>query len=69
MRNGKGQMYAAGAITHGGSYAPVDSFLGLQYSALQAVDSLASANAPGVNSLTPLLSFQQWLKWVFNERP
>jgi pSer/pThr/pTyr-binding forkhead associated (FHA) protein len=69
MRNGKGQMYAAGAITHGGSYAPVDSFLGLQYSALQAVDSLASVRAPGINRLNALSSVQQWWKWVLNQSP
>ncbi|BAY26898.1 FHA domain protein [Calothrix sp. NIES-2100] len=69
MRNTKGQMYAAGAITLGGPYAAVDSFLGLQYAALVAVDGLATARAPGVNRLNAISSFSQWLKWVFNQSP
>jgi pSer/pThr/pTyr-binding forkhead associated (FHA) protein len=69
MRNTKGQMYAAGAITLGGPYAAVDSFLGLQYAALVAVDALATARAPGVQRLNTFSSFSQWLKWVFNQSP
>ncbi|MBW4643354.1 MAG: FHA domain-containing protein [Goleter apudmare HA4340-LM2] len=69
MRNGKGQMYAAGAITLGGPYAAVDSFLGLQYSALVAVDGLAAAHVPGVRRLNTLSSFGQWWKWVLNQSP
>ncbi|MBE9052302.1 FHA domain-containing protein [Nostocales cyanobacterium LEGE 11386] len=69
MRSGKGQMYAAGAITLGGPYAAVDSFLGLQYSALVAVDGLAAARAPGVHRLNTVSSLRQWLKWVFNQSP
>ncbi len=56
MRSGKGQMYAAGAITLGGPYAAVDSFLGLQYAALVAVDGLAATRAPGVNRLNTISS-------------
>lgn len=69
MRNGKGQIYAAGAITLGGPYAAVDSFLGLQYAALVAVDGLVSARATGVHRLNTLSSIGQWLKWVFNQSP
>ncbi len=69
MRNGKGKMYAAGAITLGGPYAAVDSFLGLQYSALRTLDGLAIARAPGVHRLNFLSSFGQWLKWVSNQSP
>jgi pSer/pThr/pTyr-binding forkhead associated (FHA) protein len=69
MRNDRAQMYAAGAITLGGPYAAVDSFLGLQYSCLCAVDALASARAPGVRRLNALSSTRQWLKWVFNQSP
>ncbi|QLE54246.1 FHA domain-containing protein [Nostoc sp. TCL26-01] len=69
MRNGKSQMYAAGAITLGGPYAAVDSFLGLQYAALVAVDGLAAARAPGIKRLNVFSSFGQWLKWVFNQSP
>lgn len=69
MRTARGQMYAAGATTLGGPHAAVDSFLGLQYSALVAVDGLAAARAPGVHRLNVVSSFGQWLKWVFNQSP
>ncbi|QMS88418.1 FHA domain-containing protein [Nostoc edaphicum CCNP1411] len=69
MRSDRGQMYAAGAITLGGPYAAVDSFLGLQYAALVAVDGLSAAHAPGVHRLNTISSFRQWLKWVLNQSP
>ncbi|WP_341526277.1 FHA domain-containing protein [Nostoc sp. UHCC 0302] len=69
MRSGKGQMYAAGAITLGGPYAAVDSFLGLQYAALVAVDGLAAARAPGVHYLNTVSSLRQWWKWALNQSP
>lgn len=69
MRNGAGRMYAAGAMTLGGPYAAVDSFLGLQYAALVAIDDLHSARAPGIKPLNGLRSLQQWLRWVQNREP
>ncbi len=70
MRSGRdGQMYAAGAITLGGPYAAVDSFLGLQYSALCAVDSLAASRALGLRRLNAISSLGQWLKWALNQSP
>ncbi|MEM7349021.1 MAG: hypothetical protein AAF485_32735, partial [Chloroflexota bacterium] len=69
MRNNKGKMYVAGAITLGGPYAAVDSFLGLQYCALRTVDGLATARAPGVHRLNPFSSLIQWLKWASNQSP
>jgi uncharacterized NAD(P)/FAD-binding protein YdhS len=69
MRNDKGKAYAAGAITFGGPYAAVDSFLGLQYACLVAVDGLAAARAPGVKKMRMLRSFGQWCKWVLNQPP
>ncbi|MBD2042436.1 FHA domain-containing protein [Microcoleus sp. FACHB-672] len=69
MRADRGRMYAAGAITLGGPYAPVDSFLGLQYAALRTVDSLAAARAIGISRLNVLTSLRQWLKWVANQSP
>jgi pSer/pThr/pTyr-binding forkhead associated (FHA) protein len=68
-QGGKGRMYAAGAITLGGPYAAVDSFLGLQYAALCSVDSLAKTKAPGLHRLNLLSSSLQWLKWVANQSP
>jgi pSer/pThr/pTyr-binding forkhead associated (FHA) protein len=69
MSNGDGRMYAAGAITLGGHYAPVDSFLGLQYACLRSVESLVKAKAPGVRKLTFVRSLIQWLKWILNKSP
>ncbi|GAC1461380.1 MAG: hypothetical protein NVS2B14_07120 [Chamaesiphon sp.] len=69
MRNQSGRMYAVGASTLGGPYAPVDSFLGLQYGALCSVDGLASARAPGIHRLNVFSSLTQWLKWVKNQSP
>jgi pSer/pThr/pTyr-binding forkhead associated (FHA) protein len=69
MRNQQAKMYAAGAITLGGPYAAADSFLGLQYAGLIAVDSLAKSKAPGVHKLTAIRSLTQWLKWVANSAP
>ena len=65
----RGRMYAAGAITLGGSYAPVDSFLGLQYAALQSVQSLAQVKAPNLRPLGIYRSIHQWSKWVRNDSP
>ncbi|MFB2939226.1 FHA domain-containing protein [Aerosakkonemataceae cyanobacterium BLCC-F154] len=69
MRNQRGKIYAIGAITLGNSYAAVDSFLGLQYAALCAVDSLAAAKAPELHKLNPITSLIQWLKWAVNQSP
>ncbi len=69
MRNRSGRMYAAGASLLGGPYAPVDSFLGLQYAALRSVDSLAVDRSPATHRLNPISSFSQWLKWALNHSP
>jgi len=69
MRNDSSRMYAAGAMTLGGPYAPVDTFLGLQYSAQRAVESLVRAKAPKLNYLRPVRSFWQWIKWILNQEP
>jgi pSer/pThr/pTyr-binding forkhead associated (FHA) protein len=65
----RGRMYGAGAITLGGPYAPVDSFLGLQYAALQSVQSLIQVQAPSLKSLGIYRSICQWLKWARNRSP
>ncbi|HEY9727540.1 MAG TPA: FHA domain-containing protein [Chroococcales cyanobacterium] len=69
MRGSRGRMYAAGAITLGGPYAAVDSFLGLEYAALQAVDAIAATKAPGIHRLNCVSSSLQWFKWVANQMP
>ncbi len=51
------------------AYAAVDTFLGLQYSAHRIVESLATLKTPQVKRIAGLYSFQQWLKWVNNDKP
>ncbi len=69
MRNDRGRIYAAGAPTLGGPYAAVDSFLGLEYAAIVAVDHLTASRAPQLKYLNGLRSLWQWFKWVFNKPP
>ncbi len=69
MENGQGQLYAAGAMTLGGPMAAVDSFLGLQFAALAAVQSLARRRAPGVHRLNVITSPIQWIKWAAGAKP
>jgi hypothetical protein len=62
--NGSGRMFASGAATLGGYYAGVDTFLGLQYSALAITDHLAAlgfCRRIGVGR-----SLSQWWRWVRN---
>jgi hypothetical protein len=69
MRNDGGRVFAAGAITAGGFYAPVDSFFGLQFAAQRSVDALARVGAPGVRRLDGWRSLVQWWKWARGEQP
>jgi hypothetical protein len=65
-RSGEGRFYATGSATLGGYYAGVDSFLGLQYAALQVADDLAAQGfAP---KLGPIRSTAQWWKWMLNKK-
>lgn len=63
-RSGSGRMYASGAMTLGGSYAGVDSFLGLQFAALKSVDDMAGVGA--VKRIGPVRSGLHWLGWALN---
>jgi pSer/pThr/pTyr-binding forkhead associated (FHA) protein len=69
MSNGPGHVYANGVMTLGGPHAAVDSFLGLQYAALRAVEDLTRQHAPGLHALNPLRSFSQWMRWVSGSGP
>lgn len=60
-RSEDGRMHASGSITLGGPYAPVDSFLGLQYCALTIAEELASLGF--CRRLTPGRSLRQWWRW------
>jgi hypothetical protein len=62
-------MYASGAPAFGGSFAPVDSFLGLQYAALCSVEALAGLHAPELRPLTSLRSIMQWIAWARGVAP
>ncbi len=64
-----GRLYASGIMTLGGPYAPVDTFLGLQYAAQRAVDALTFAGAPGLTHLDGWRSLRQWTRWVRGVQP
>ncbi len=66
-RSGNGRVYASGSITLGGPYAPVDSFLGLQYSALQILDELSAQQF--VRRLGAARSISQWFRWARGAAP
>lgn len=66
-RIGSGRMYASGAMTLGGYYAPVDSFLGVQYAGLKIADDLASVGF--AKKIGVWRSFTQWLRWARNVSP
>jgi pSer/pThr/pTyr-binding forkhead associated (FHA) protein len=69
LRNGTGRVYASGAITQGGPYVAVDSFLGLQYTALRSVDHLSNLDAAGISRFGPLRSLSEWFRWCRNRPP
>ncbi len=69
MANQQGRIYASGVATLGGPYAPVDSFLGLQYAAQRSVNALVLQRAPRLKHLSPTRSFSQWMRWARNKAP
>lgn len=77
MANQSGKIYASGSISLGNYYAPVDSFLGLQYAAFNIVEDLLAQKAilgtrGSANELKPLVlsrSLGQWWKWMNNRSP
>ncbi|HMN51021.1 MAG TPA: FHA domain-containing protein [Xanthobacteraceae bacterium] len=69
MRNGTGRTYAAGQITARGPMPGVDTFLGMQYSALRSVDHMATLGAPEISLFGPLRSFGQWMRWCTGRAP
>ena len=69
MRTSKSRMYASGIITLGSSYAGVDTFLGLQYSAHRIAESLTRIRTPQMQGLNPLRSLEQWIKWIMRQTP
>ena len=66
-RSEPGRLYSSGAMTLGGYFATVDSFLGLQYSALQIADDLARVGwAPRIGVAR---SVSQWWRWARSRSP
>jgi hypothetical protein len=69
MANQSGRIYAVGSIVLGNYYAPVDSFLGLQYAAFSTVQDLLAQQAIELKPLVLQHSLQQWWKWINNRSP
>ncbi|MDQ3937198.1 MAG: hypothetical protein M3253_00795, partial [Chloroflexota bacterium] len=69
MRHGSARMYASGAITLGGPFAAVDSFLGLQYAALRAVHAMQQHAPSHIRRLNGAYSFGQWMRWARSTAP
>jgi hypothetical protein len=63
LRQSWGHVYMAGTIAFGNAFAPVDSFMGLQYAAQRSVDALIQARAPWLRYLKGLVSLRQWWHW------
>lgn len=61
-RSEPGRLYASGAATLGGPYAPVDSFIGTQYAALRICDDLAELGFG--KRIGAGRSISQWWRWV-----
>ncbi|NOG33055.1 MAG: hypothetical protein HND44_00570 [Chloroflexi bacterium] len=69
LRNGEGQVFLAGTMAFGNVYAPVDSFMGLQYAAQRSVEALIRENAPGLRPLHGWESARQWWRWQRGVEP
>jgi pSer/pThr/pTyr-binding forkhead associated (FHA) protein len=69
MANQVGKIYAVGAITLGNYYAPVDSFLGLQYAAFNITQDLLDRKAIELKPVVLGRSLIQWWKWLNNRSP
>jgi hypothetical protein len=67
LRQEPGRVYASGAVTYGGQYGPVDSFLGLQYAALAICDDLARLGFCGRIGVRD--SVRQWWRWMRHRTP
>ncbi|NUT37612.1 MAG: hypothetical protein HOV79_31595 [Hamadaea sp.] len=64
--SGDGALYASGAITLGGYFPGVDTFLGLQIAAQEIADDLARRG--WCRRLGPVRSTVEWVKWLTGRR-
>ncbi len=69
LRAGRGRVYACGVATLGGPFAPVDSFLGLQYAAFKSLQGLRSAREFGLKRFSMPRSLYQWMRWARGVQP
>jgi pSer/pThr/pTyr-binding forkhead associated (FHA) protein len=69
MANQSGKVYASGSITLGNYYAPVDSFLGLQYAAFNIIQDLLNQKAAQLKPLVLYRSLIQWWQWLNHRSP
>jgi pSer/pThr/pTyr-binding forkhead associated (FHA) protein len=69
MTNQSGKIYASGSITLGNYYAPVDSFLGLQYAAFNIIQDLLNQQSIELKPLILSRSLIQWWQWINNRSP
>ena len=67
LRSGVGRVYASGTTTLGGYFAANDSFLGLQYAAMEIADDLAALGFG--RRIGPARSIAEWWRWVLNRPP
>ena len=68
-RNGLSRLYACGAMVMGGPLASVDTFLGLQYTALRTAHDMHSVDPAAIRMLNGWFSIRQWLKWTRGRAP
>ncbi len=69
LRNGGGQVFLAGVMALGNAFAPVDSFVGLQYAAQRTVSVLVREGAPNLRPLDARSSLSQWWRWQRHREP
>lgn len=69
VRHGDARLYACGAMTLGGPFASVDTFLGLQYTAMRTAYDMHQADPASVRILNGLYSIRQWFKWARGRAP
>ena len=68
-RHDDARLYACGAMTMGGPLASVDTFLGLQYTALRTAHDMHGVDPAKIRVLNGWFSVRQWSKWARGKAP